>query len=144
MKLKLLIALIITLSCLQSLGQYRDLNIDPKWKKYYECNPSGIEQNYKAVDFIKIIEFVNFKPQKRLLELTKGDPQFLKKILLMLDEAGLRQMKIEGSYYSITFKHDDYFTLYNLYYTKIDKKTWDKYCPYLLPLMILDGIVKLN
>ena len=76
MKLKLLISLIITLSCLQLLGQYQDLNIDPKWKKYYENNPSGIEQNYNAIDFIKIIELVNFKPQKRLLELTKGDPQF--------------------------------------------------------------------
>ena len=62
----------------------------------------------------------------------------------MLGETSLYQMKIDGSYYSITFKHDDFFTLYNLYYIKIDKKTWDKYCPYLLPLMDLDGIIKLN
>ena len=59
----------------------------------------------------------------------------------MLDAPTLRQMKINGDYYSRTFKHDDYFTLYNLYYTKITKETFDKYCPYLLVLMDLDKVI---
>jgi len=124
----------------QLLGQ-NSYNIDSKWDSFYESNPSGIESNYRGTDFIKVMDAVNFIPQSSLL---KKDVQLLKKALLMLDEASLKQMSITGNYYSRTIKHDDYFALYNLYYNKITKTTWDKYCPYLLPLMDLDQVVILN
>lgn len=122
-------------------GQNQFPDIDPQWDNYYKNDPSGIEHNYSASDFIRVIDAVNFVPQGTLL---KKDVQLFKKALLMFDGADLRQLMITGVYYCRTFKHDDYFELYNLYYSRISKDTWNKYCPYLLPLMDLDGIVKLK
>jgi hypothetical protein len=134
--------LLLALTCftffLKTSGQNQFPDIDPKWDRYYDNNPSGIEDHFSGTDFIKIIDLVNFIPQSSML---KKDVQLLKKLLLMLDAPTLRQMKINGDYYSRTFKHDDYFTLYNLYYTKITKETFDKYCPYLLVLMDLDKVI---
>ena len=59
--IKTLMILLLVIS-LKSLGQsnYYDSNIDPKWVKYYTENPSGIETNYSASDFIKVIDKVHF------------------------------------------------------------------------------------
>jgi hypothetical protein len=136
--------LLFTLICIsltiRSTGQNQSPNVDPKWGNYYNNNPSGIENNFSGMDFIKVIELVDFIPQGPQVK----DVQILKKVLLRFETADLRQMMITGNYFSRTFKHDDYFALYNLYYNKISKETWDKYCPYLLPLMDLDGTVKLH
>lgn len=135
---------LFTLMCIaftiKTSGQYQSPNIDPKWDNFYNNNPSGIENNFSGMDFIKVIEYVDFIPKGTQVK----DVQVLKKILLRFDTNDLHQMMITGNYYSRTFKHDDYFVLYNLYYNKISKETWDKYCPFLLPLMSLDGTVKFH
>jgi hypothetical protein len=133
-----IICLVITI---KASGQSQFPDIDPIWDTYYDRYPSGIENNYKAVDFIRIIEATHFIPQGTLL---RNDVQLLKKGLLMFDVAALRQMMMTGNYYSRTYKHDDYFELYNLYYSKISSETWIKYCPYLIPLMDLDGVLDLK
>lgn len=115
--------------------------IDPKWDKYYNDNPSEIIKNFRAVDFIKIIDMVGFKPTRKEL---KNDVDLLKKGLLRFEFQDLNQMRITGSFYSRTYKHDDYFILYNLYYPKISKSVWDTYCPYLIPLMELDDTITLS
>lgn len=136
--------LLFTLICItlniKSSGQNQFPDIDPKWDNYYKNDPSGIEKDFSGMDFIKVIELVDFIPQGSQVK----DVQILKKVLLRFDTADLRQMMITGKYYCRTFKHDDYFALYNLYYNKISKETWDKYCPYLLPLMDLDQVVQLH
>lgn len=137
----LLLILIFSVLVTRALGQNNFPDISPKWDNYYKSTPSGIEYNFSGNDFIKVIELVNFAPQSSQLQ---HDAQLLKKVILNLDQADLRQMKITGNYYSRTFKHDDYFELYNMYYKKLSKETWDKYCPYLLPLMDLDGVVNLK
>lgn len=139
--MNLTLGIICTILSIQTFGQNPNQNIDPKWDNYYNNDPSGIGRNYKGIDFIKVIEFVDFKPQSQQL---RKDVQLLKKALLIFDEADLNQMRITGSYFCRTFKHDDYFELYNLYYNKITKEVWDKYCPYLLPLMDLDGTINLH
>jgi hypothetical protein len=124
-----------------SYGQdYKDY-LDPTWDRYYDNNPSGIESNFKGSDFIKVIEYVKFIPRRNEIN---GDVNKLKQILLIFDFATLRQMSITGNFYSRSKKHDDYYYLYNSFYSKIDKNTWDKYSPYLIPLMEIDGLIKLN
>lgn len=140
-KLKLLLFSLFYLGMtIVTTGQNQSPNIDPQWDRYYRNNPSGIDNNFSGIDFIRVIEFVDFIPQSSQIK----DVQILKKVLLRFDTADLRQMMITGSYFSRTFKHDDYFALYNLYYKKISKENWDKYCPYLLPLMDLDQSVQLH
>jgi hypothetical protein len=73
-----------------------------------------------------------------------GDVNLLKKVLLSFSFEDLRQMSMTGNFYSRSKKHDDYFYLYNLTYKKITKEQWDKYCPYLIPLMEIDGVIKLK
>lgn len=118
-----------------------NFNIDSTWDYYYNNNPSGIENNYQASNFIDIVEKVNFTPKRSELN---GSQQLLQRALLMLDSGSLRQMMITGNYYSRTYKHDDYFRLYNMTYNQISKNTWDRLCPYLIPLMNLDGTVILK
>ena len=83
---------------------YRDY-LDPKWDNYYNNNPSGIESNFTGSDFIRVIEIVNFIPTLREI---KGDVNLLKRVLLTLNYAALRQMKIDGDFYSRSKKHDDF------------------------------------
>lgn len=116
-------------------------NISSKWDAYYTNNPSPIEKAYSASDFIKVMDYVGFVPSNRKY---KAYPDFFKKALLALGAQELRQMMIDGSYYSRSMKHDDYFQLYNLTYHKISKQTWDDWCAYLIPLMSLDDVITLH
>lgn len=119
---------------------YKDY-LDPVWDNYYNSNPSGIDSNYKGSDFIKVVEYVNFIPKRTEI---RGDANMLKRVLLSLDFSSLRQMRITGDFYARSKKHDDYYYLYNSYYSKIDKTIWDRYAPYLIPLMEIDGIINLK
>ena len=143
MKRKIILTLLLIFSFLsinKSYGQgYQDL-IDPKWDKYYDINPSGIDSNFKGIDFIKIIDLVNFLPRRSEI---KGNVNLLKQVLLSFDFDTLHQMSMDGNFYSRTKKHDDYYLLYNILYNKIEKLTWDKYSPYLIALMAIDGSIKL-
>jgi hypothetical protein len=111
-------------------------HIDITWDAYYKLHPSGIESNFESSDFVDIVERVNFIPVKREY---KGNQQLLKRVLLMFSPDDLKQMQITGNYYSRTTKHDDYFRLYNMVYNPISKDEWNRLCPYLLPLMDIDG-----
>lgn len=115
-------------------GQTNFPDINPKWDNYYNTNPSGIERNYQASDFIRIMNSVGFVS-------IKYNQSKLETAFLRLEQAVLRQMRIDGNYFSRTYKHDDWFLLYNKYYKKISKDTWDRYCPYLIPLMSLDELI---
>jgi hypothetical protein len=128
--------IIIFLSTI-SYSQSQSPNIDPKWDKYYNDHPSGIEENHQASDFLNIANRLQFI-------LKKGNMQQFQKFLLALTEDDLKQMMMDGWYYSRTFKHDDYFYLYNLTYKNITKESWDEYCPYLIPLMSLDKTISLH
>jgi hypothetical protein len=119
---------------------YKDY-IAPEWDNYYNKNPSGIKSNFKGSDFIKIVDLVNFIPVRKE---TNGDVNKLKRVLLTLDFETLRQMSINGNFYSRSHKHDDYYLLYNTYYPKLEKNSWNRYAPYLISLMHIDGVIDLN
>jgi hypothetical protein len=138
---KVLFLLISLFTVIVASSQSYNQDIDPKWDKYYNERPSGIRNNFQASDFIRIIELVNFVPQSRLFE---KNQTLLKKVLLSLEQSALRQLMITGSYFSKTYKHDDYYMLYNMTYNRIGKETWDAYCPYLIPLMDVDKLINLH
>ncbi len=116
-------------------------DIDPKWDNYYKENPSRVYDHYQGTDFIAVIEKVGFVPISKLFE---KNVNFLKRMLLTFTQDQLELLSSEGWYYSRTFKHDDYFYLYNMTYKKLTKEVWNLYCPYLIPLMNLDGIIDLK
>ncbi len=119
---------------------YKDYLSD-YWDSYYDKNPSSIQRSFTASDFINVIDLTMFVPKRKEL---MGDVNLLKKVLLSFSFEDLRQMSMTGNFYSRSKKHDDYFYLYNLTYKKITKEQWDKYCPYLIPLMEIDGVIKLK
>lgn len=133
--------LIFNLSSTTLLSQTNNPNVSPKWQAYYENNPSGIEENYQSSDFIRIAKLVGYSTVQKEMQ---GNSDLFEKILLSLSQATLKQMMINGWYHSKTYKHDDYFLLYNKYYKIITKDTWDKYCPYLIPLMSIDGVINID
>ena len=136
---------IVSNSALAYSQDYKDY-ISSQWDNYYNSYPSGIENNFQASNFIKIIDLLEYSPPMsgRTYALVKGDINLFKKLLLSLPFEALQQMSITGNFYSRSKKHDDYFELYKLNYKQISKETWDKYCPYLIPLMELDGTIKLH
>lgn len=119
---------------------YKDYLSD-YWDSYYDKNPSQIEKSFNASDFNSVIDKTGFIPQLKQLS---GDVSLLKKALYSFSFEALRQMSITGNFYSRSKKHDDYFALYNLTYARISKDLWDRYCPYLIPLMEIDGVIKLK
>ena len=138
--LKSIIFTVLMISFSTVYCQSEPRQFDPIWVKYYRENPPKIKNNFMATDFIKVIELVKFKPVNTNF---KGNVQTLKMALLRLDYNDLEMLKGQGWYHSQTFKHDDYFYLYNQFYNKISKPTWDEYCPYLLPIMDIDGTTDL-
>lgn len=139
---KIILILLIIIQCDFLYSQdYKEL-LSPEWDSFYNANPSGILENFQGSDFIKIIDNVEFIP--RTSYRLKGDVTLLKKVLLVFKFEILQTMSMTGEFYSRTKKHDDYFQLYNLTYKRISKDTWNRYCPYLIPLMEVDGLLKFN
>jgi hypothetical protein len=136
---KALIVVAIMLSFLTRIeAQQQFPDIDPQWDKYYREHPSGISERFQGVDFIQIIEKVGFIPANRSFE---KNVDLLKRVLLNFEQAELNQMRITGNYKSRTYKHDDYYYLYNSTYKKLTKPEWDNLCPYLIALMTVDGTI---
>ncbi len=138
---KILEVAILVLICMTGNLKAQNVTdyIDPEWEQFYKIHPSGIENNFSANDFIKIVDKFDFVPCSKDFN---HSAKFFKRVLLMLDFPSLRQMKINGLFYASSYKHDDYYTLYNLSYNKISKADWDRYCPYLIGLMSFDGLIK--
>lgn len=139
--LKKLLVVVVLLCFNDACLSQTNFNIDITWDAYYNLHPSGIESNFESSDFVDVIERVNFIPVKKELN---GNQQLLKRVLLMFSPADLKQMQITGNYYSRTTKHDDYYRLYNMVYKPISKDDWNKLCPYLIPIMDLDGTINLR
>ena len=137
----ILAVLLLTITSYSAKSQSYTEYLSPYWDSYYKSKPSGIEDAFKASDFIRVLEEVEFIPNSQLLN---KDFNSLKRFLLSLDYPSLKQLMITGDFYSRTKMHDDYYTLYKMTYRYITKSEWDKFCPYLIPIMELDKTVKLH
>lgn len=137
----LLLTVILSLVYKNILAQSSFPDISPKWDNYYDQYPSSISNNHQASDFISVIRAVGFVPVSKKFN---RNISLLEDVLLGVPQAALRQMRISGDYFSRTYKHDDYFMLYNRYYKPITKEVWDRNAPYLIPLMKIDGLINTN
>jgi hypothetical protein len=143
-KIKMRLLFILTFLSILNITSFAQQNkdIDPVWEKYYKENPARVYEHYTGSDFITVIDSVEFVPAKN--GVFNGRVNLLKRMLLTASHDGLEILSSEGWYYSRTYKHDDFYFLYNMTYKKITKKMWDVFCPYLIPLMNLDGTINLE
>jgi hypothetical protein len=135
MKKRIFLCIFLTWNLITN-AQNVNPNVDPKWDNFYRGHQ--IREHFQATDFINVLDAVEFIPKSNRVN---KDLNLLKRVLLTLEQDYLRQLMINGWYHSRTYKHDDYFLLYNMTYKKISKDMWDKYCPYLLPIMDFDQTV---
>ena len=137
-KLSLLLVLFL---CTKAFSQTQDSNIDPAWDNYYNQHPTEISQVKSGGDFLSWKNLFSIHTNGKMFH---GDDDLFDKTILNLDSKTITQLIIDGDYYSRTYKHNDYFTLYNLCYGKtnpIQKAVWDEYCPYLIAIMEIDGTI---
>lgn len=97
--------------CFNGFSQNNFPEISPKWDKFYDDNPSEINQNFQATDFIQIERKVGFISTRKEF---KNNMKSYETVLLKLPYSDLEQLKIHGLYYSRSYKHDDWFYVYNL------------------------------
>lgn len=138
---KLLIGLFSTFILCQSINAQTNPEFSPIWEKYYNDNIPEIVRNFQSLDFLNVAKKLGFMPIRRAFQ---GNFKLFEAAILRLPFSALEQFKIHGLYYSRTIKHDDWYYIYNSYYKKISKADWDKWCPYLIPLMSADGTISLR
>ena len=125
MKLKKTILItVLSFSCLSAFSQTKT---DPKWSNKYHS------EELKGTDLVRLIEEVDFKLAAR-----KVDIKTFKTAILQLSPDVYAQINID-SWYLCSTKHDDYFEIWNMYYTKVSREKWDAKCKGLMALMCLDG-----
>ena len=103
-------------------------------------NPFGEkynDPNFEAMKVIKVIEPSGFKPRKMTTDMNE-----FKSIILQLSSRAYTQLNID-SWYLCSFKHEEYFEIYNVYYKYVPKYYYDENCKALITLMLLDGTIKL-
>jgi hypothetical protein len=101
-------------------------------------NPFGDKYDDKEFNGIKVIRVIDasgFSPIKL------KDIREFKAAILQLSDAAFKQINID-TWYLCSFKHDEYFEIYNLYYKLITKQFYDENCKALITLMLLDGTIK--
>ena len=87
---------------------------------------------------ITTIDLLEFKPIK-LMKQFKGID--LKKFIYYAnEEATLRQLNIDARYLCRN-KKDENYEIYNLYYKKISRQTYDSYCKEINILMEMDAVI---
>ena len=97
-------------------------------------------QEFTTSDIIKFVDLTGFKGAKIL----KGfNPQEQKQLIkeVLSDSGSLNQLNIDAWYICDRQKIDN-FEIYNYYYKKISRATYNQYCKEINALMMLDGIVK--
>jgi hypothetical protein len=126
MKQSILIVL-FTLTCLSTFSQSK---VDPKWSEQY------YKEEWSASSLSKLIDVVKFKPVSSVYK--GADMKFFKVAILQLNQPDIEQMN-RDAWYLCSTKHDDYFEVWNMFYSKITKEYWDKNCKGLVALMCLDN-----
>ena len=117
---------------LPTYSKTEQANLD-RWYDIYE------ENEYTALDYIELIDKINFKFVKDPTFINE-DMKTFKAVLLQLESDALRQMNLDANYYC-SLKHDEFYLLWNMYYPKITKEFWDMNCKGLFILMKLDRVV---
>lgn len=106
-----------------------------------ETKPNPYGNKYDDNDFnglkvVQVIDASGFKP----IKITTDIKQF-KSVILQLSERAYTQMNID-TWYLCSYKHEEYFQIYNLNYKTVTKSYYDDNCKALIALMLIDGTIK--
>lgn len=105
---------------------------EDEWFKKYDGEPDWVANNY-----VWLIDFIDWKPVKKM---KPYDIKDIKATFLLISPSDIRQLNLDGIYYC-SAKHDDMYQLWNLYYPKVSKENWDKYCRGFIGLLNFDGFI---
>lgn len=124
-RLQLLLLLVFSLGSLYA----QEMKTNPYGDKYDDKDFNGIK-------VVQVIDAAGFKP----IKVTTDIKQF-KSALLQLSERAYTQMNID-TWYLCSYKHEEYFQIYNLNYKSINRNFYDDNCKALIALMLIDGTIK--
>ena len=113
---------------LSSIGYAQLTPKQEQWHNKYS------DKDYTGAELSKIVDIVKFVPNRSDAE---KSPKFFKACLLSMPDQGIEQLNRDANYLC-AIKHEDYYEIWNMFYTKIKKDTWDVSCKALLALMLLD------
>ena len=95
------------------------------------------QDDWKATDYTMFIDTIKFKPVKEFKNYSIKD---IKTAILSLGQTEIRQMNITGNYQCQT-RNEENFEIWKLYYPRVSKEMWNKYCKGFIALMDLDGFI---
>jgi len=104
----------------------------------YQSNPYGDkydDKNFNGLKVVQVIDVSGFIPKRT------NDLRQFKSILLQLSDRAYTQLNID-TWSLCSFKHEQYFQIYNMYYKPVSKSFYDENCKALIALMILDDTIK--
>ena len=123
----------ITISIIFSLlsfhMQAQNLKPDPYENKYDDKDFNGLK-------VAQVMDGCGFKPIKRTTDIRQ-----FKSVILQLSDRAYTQFNID-TWYLCSYKHEENFQIYNMYYKPITRNYYDENCKSLLVLMLIDGTIK--
>jgi hypothetical protein len=108
--------------------------------KAQELKPNPFGQKYRDNEFsalkvIQVIDVCGFK------SLSTNDSRKFRSLILQLSDKAYTQLNID-TWYLCSYKHEENFQIYNMYYKNVSKNYYDENCKALIALMICDGTIK--
>jgi|GEM_PF-2881918 len=126
--MKILQLFVFLISYIGSLSA-QELKSNPYGNKYDDKDFNGLK-------VMQVIDAASFKP----IKLTTDIKQF-KSILLQLSERAFTQLNVD-TWYLCSYKHEEYFQIYSMYYQTVTRSFYDDNCKALIALMLVDGTIK--
>lgn len=110
-------------------GKSQELKPNPYGKKYDDIE-------FNALKVVQVMDACGFKP----INITTDYKKF-KSLILQLSERAYTQFNID-TWYLCSYKHEENFQIYNMYYKQVSRGFYDENCKGLITLMIVDGTIK--
>lgn len=105
-----------------------------------EVKPNPYGQKYRdnvfnALKVVQVLDICGFK------SLSITDSKQFKATILQLSDRAYNQINID-TWWLCSYKHEENFQIYNMYYKNVSKSYYDENCKALIALMLLDGTIK--
>ena len=110
-------------------------NSEAEYKVFYGNSEWSASDLIKGLD--TLIKYTDFKFVKDLKNL---DIRTVKATVLNLLPNDIKQVNIDAWYFC-SVKNEDLFNLWNLYYNKINRKSFENYCVLMSFIMVMDGVL---
>ena len=108
--------------------------------KSQDVTPNPYGQKYRDIDFnalkvVQVLDMCGFK------SVSMTDSKTFRLVILQLSDRAYNQINID-TWWLCSYKHEENFQIYNMYYKKISKSFYDENCKALIALMLIDQTIK--